>query len=147
EIFSVELDCLRSITIKAAWLECRLLEGVKIVDAFRFRPEVFSLQTWPDVASDGGYNLGIGDLCAPAGLMLGLLVPPRKTPHVTLAQFELQSGEDKQSLAHAELELGFTADPSLVGRIDSNVMAIVDQLSVAKLKEQADIALAIGNFK
>jgi Ca-activated chloride channel family protein len=149
EIFVSELEWLRSISVKAALLKIKLLDGVKLVEAFRLSPDLFLLQTLADGICGDGYHIGLGDLSARVALLFGLIVPPRMERSAQLAAFALEGvfGECRGLLNQTELEIGYSNELPLIGRINSGVMTLVDRVCLVKLKEQAEIMLATGNSK
>ena len=147
-IFEDELTGLRAVAVRNGRIELVLSQGVQIREGFRASPEIYALGE-PLVGEDRKISYQIGDLEAgvPASVLITLVLPPRKTGAVRIAQtsFHYQvPGAAEQSVA-IDVTVDYTLDRALTSKVNGRVMNLVDQVSIAKLQSKAEEELKAGN--
>lgn len=157
DILERELKWIRAVAIKHTELKLDLLSGVEIIDAFRYRPELYSCSVTADaIAQPSAQSVNrcwVGEVATAVrvGYLFHLLVPFQTQMSDKLVKVELlgtlDNGATRKVLARGELEIGFTHEPTLIGRIESNVMELAERACLVKLREQADLAAIFGDIK
>ena len=147
-IFEDELTGLRAVAVRNGRIDVVLSQGVQIREGFRASPEIYALGE-PLVGEDRKISYQIGDLEAgvPASVLITLVLPPRKTGAVRIAQtsFHYQvPGAAEQSVA-IDVTVDYTLDRALTSKVNGRVMNLVDQVSIAKLQSKAEEELKAGN--
>ena len=135
-------------SVRNGRIELVLSQGVQIREGFRASPEIYALGE-PLVGEDRKISYQIGDLEAgvPASVLITLVLPPRKTGAVRIAQtsFHYQvPGAAEQSVA-IDVTVDYTLDRALTSKVNGRVMNLVDQVSIAKLQSKAEEELKAGN--
>ncbi len=147
-IFSRELEGLRNVALTNARIEARLSAGVQLREAFRSSPQIYPVKdATPD--AERALNIPLGDLESGVAnsALLVLVLPPRKPGRVRIAQASLcyDTPEMRDQRETTEAVVNYTLDRDAVGKANGYVMNLVDQVSIAKLQAQAEVAAASGN--
>jgi len=147
-IFSSELEGLHNVALTNARIEVRLSAGVQVREVFRSSPQIYPIKdAIPD--TERALRIPLGDLetgVANSALLV-LVLPPRKPGRVRIAQASLcfDTPEARDQRENIEAVVTYTLDRETVGKANSYVMNLVDQVSIAKLQAQAEAAVAAGN--
>ena len=148
DLFSKELQGLRNVALTNARIELQLSAGVQVKEAFRASPQIYPFkEITPD--SNRTISLPLGDIEAgtPSSALAVLVLPPRRPGRVRLAQADLcyDTPDAKNQRESLDVVVNYTLDRAAIGKANGYVMNLVDQVSVAKLQMQAEVAMAAGN--
>lgn len=148
-IFSKELAGLRNVTLTNTRMEVRLSTGVGLKEAFRSSPQIYPFKNATPNA-ERVLSLPLGDLEAgvATSVLLVCVLPPRKPGRVRIAQasFCYDTPDARGQQEETEAVVAYTLDRSAVGKANAYVMNLVDQVSIAKIQSQAEVAAAAGNI-
>lgn len=144
-----ELAWLRTITIKATTLDYSFLTGIDLVEFFFISPISFPIvcQCKNPLKS----SIKLGDLSGTTltRLLVELFVVPNNFSTDKLAIFTLLAKDNDKikQLAKAEISFSFTTNQTLIGQINTQVMLLVENACLIKIKIEVNKALAKGNIK
>ena len=148
-IFSSELQGLRNVALTNARIDVQLSAGVQVREAFRASPQIYQVKDAnPDANRVVSIPLGGLESGVPNSALLVLVLPPRRPGRVRLAQSQLcyDTPDARDLREKAESVITYTLDRGSVGKANGYVMNLVDQVSVAKLQNQAEAAISAGNM-
>lgn len=148
-IFSTELTGLRNVALTNARMDVRLSTGVELKEAFRASPQIYPFKdAMPNAERILSLPLGEVEAGVATSTLLVCVLPPRKPGRVRIAQasFFYDSPESRGQREEAEILVEYTLDRAAVGKANAHVMSLVDQVSIAKMQSQAEVAAAAGNM-
>jgi Ca-activated chloride channel family protein len=149
-LFSGELEGLKNVALTNSRIEVRLSTGVQMKDASRASPQIYSLKD-VSLGEERTLTLPLGDMEAgvSSSALLTLILPPRKPGRVRLAQALLRydTSEAKNQEESQEVVVHYTLERTQIGKANAYVMNLVDQVSIAKMQNQAEAELSSGNVE
>ena len=140
EAFANELKASQSVALRDLELKLKLYGGVELRRAYRVKPAISDLGLPFQVDGSASIPLGNLDLHAPPAVLLELIVPPRPVGRYRLAQAVLAHSDSNGMpgpKATADLLAEVGVDPVRAGRLNAQVMNLVETVSAYKLQTRA----------
>lgn len=140
EAFANELKASQSVALRDLELKLKLYGGVELRRAYRVKPAISDLGLPNQVDGSASVPLGDLDVQAPPAVLLELIVPPRAAGRYRLAQAVLAHSDSSGMpgpKVTADLLAEVGADPVRAGRLNPQVMNLVETVSAYKLQTRA----------
>ena len=151
EVYAKELREVESTVARNLLLRLNFIQGVELYGVYRVKPYISTIE---DIMSiDRSLNVSLGDMTStsPQGVLLELVVPPRKPGTYRIAQVLLTYDLPEQNLlteqVRSDVTVQVSSDAKLAEAQSPIVMDIVKRVNVFKLRTRALDEAATGDVQ